>query len=384
MPLVRHDWTALVEQLRAMPHPVEKAGHPILVLSLDAEWIEEEKNYLLRVLEASGYGQFFSRVEFLSCRIPPDESVYLRHAPKDKNDPSLKYGWKSGPNIQFFRSVAFVAQSLPQVCSLLLMETDLIPLEAGWLDRLNSELAGLDGCLIAGARYQGETVQSKRLKDHINGNAVLNLSHPDFREFFAAWEALLIECMPLAPENPYDVIIEWALSKKRTLSGQAREWASVMERLYLPGKRYLNSIVNLGGPHEALSGYRFPVADTLERFPEMVLLHCRAALPYAGQLRARKAGDDACAEDEFREDEEDSRMTLIAQAVLANTNRGPGTASSLAKMYARKIHAEAALFERQLQQNRALRQAFALALNGADVDARKQLLGAMLQHDLIL
>lgn len=384
MPVVRHDWTALVEQLRSLLRPAEKTGNLTLVLSLDAEWIEEEKDYLLRVLDTSGTRQFFSWIEFLSCRIPPDESVYLRHSPREKNGASLKYGWKSGPNIQFFRSVGFVAKSLPQMRSLLLMETDLIPFREGWLDRLNAELAGLENCLIAGARYQGETIQSKHLKDHINGNAVLNLSHPDFREFFAAWEALLIECMPLAPENPYDVIIEWALSKKRSLTGQARECVAVMERLYLPGKRYLKSIVNLGGPHEALPGYQFRAADTLDRFPDMVLLHCRAALPYAGQLRVCKVGGETCAEAEFREGEEDSRMTLIAQSVLANVNRGAGTASSLAKMYARKIQAAPSSFKRQFKQSQALREAFALALNGADVDDRRQLLGVMLQHDLIL
>jgi hypothetical protein len=387
MPVVRHDWTALVTQLRLLPRPCDKMASPTLVLSLDAEWLEEEKAYLHRVVNDSGVSRFFSQVEFFSCRIPPGESVYLRHRPKQKGVPILKYGWKSGPNIQFFRSVEFVTQTMPHVCSLLVMETDLIPLEIGWLDRLNTELAVLGDSLLSGARYQGKTDQSKRLKNHINGNAVLNLSHPDFKEFFAAWEDLLIGCMPLAPENPYDVIIEWALSQKRSLKGTTmRSLVEVMERLYLPGKRYLDSIVNLGGPHEALAGYHFSVDETLSRFPDMALLHCRAALPYVGQLRDRKSGMGSCIGNDLADtgDEEASRMSIIAQSVLVNANRGPETLSTLARMYARNIVSDAAGFERQLSKSKALRKVLSLTLNGADIGSRRQLLGSMLQHELIL
>jgi hypothetical protein len=225
------------------------------------------------------------------------------------------------------------------------------------------------------------------LKNHINGNAVLNLSHPDFKEFFAAWEDLLIGCMPLAPENPYDVIIEWALSQKRSIKGTTmRSLVEVMERLYLPGKRYLDSIVNLGGPHEALAGYHFSVDETLSRFPDMVLLHCKAALPYVGQLRDRKAGMGSCIGNDLADtgDEEASRMSIIAQSVLANQNRSPETLSTLARMYARNIVSDAAGFERQLSKSKALRNVLSLTLNGADIGSRRQLLGSMLQYELIL
>lgn len=395
VPVVRHDWTALCSLLRTMTRPCAHAGSMILVISLDAEWIAEEKACLLRIIGDSGVREAFSRVEFLSCNIPSHESVYIRDVRPKGGAANLKYGLKSGPNIQFFRSVNHVLQTMPFVRSLLLMETDLIPLVEFWVDRLNEELESSAGCLLAGARYQGGTILPKSMADHINGNAVLNLSHPDFAKFISAWEQLLIECMPLDPRNPYDVIIEWALVNKESFAGKPLfQMVEDMEKLYRPGKVYLEAIVNLGGPHESARDFGFSVDATLERFPRMILLHCRAGLPFADQLRdarcpggresARQAGDALGEASGFqRGAEQGSGLHVKTQAILLGINGGTQAISSFALVYAARILRDPEGFVRQIRSNRVLRQAFLMVLNGADALARKQLLGAMLLKNVL-
>lgn len=410
IPVVRHDWTSLCTLLRTMPSPCILSGSLALVLSLDAEWVEEEKNYLLQIIKESAAQKFFSHVEFLSCNIPAHESVYIKHRLPKNSTPNLKYGLKSGPNIQFFRSVNHILETMPSVRSLLLMEADLIPLGECWLDKLNMELESADGFLLAGARYKGGTTLPECIADHINGNAVLNLSHPRFVAFISSWEQLLIECMPIAPENPYDVIIEWALAKKDSFTDtQLFQLIENMEKLYCPGKVYLETIVNLGGPHESAPDFDFSVVATLERFPQMSLLHCKAALPFADRLRnarcpehsgiAGKAGSTSgqeyklpstiscIAPDEAPGSkctwEHDAPLHAKTMTILSGINGGPLAISQFALIYATRIMTDAKEFERQIRSSRVLRKVFRMTLNTADVRARKQLLSAMLQQNIV-
>lgn len=372
MPVIRREWTALVRQLHIMPMPSKEQAGLSLVLSLDSEWMEEEKAYLLDVMGHSGLTKIFTHIVFFSCKIPPNKSVYLRKNPKNRETPLPKYGWKSGPNIQFFRSVRHVVEALPSVRSLLLMETDLIPTKDYWLDRLNSELAETGDCLLAGARYVGGTHLPETIAHHINGNAVLNLSHPLFHNFFSNWERLLVECMPRVPENPYDVIIEWALAKKNIFAGSSlHELVEELGGQYQPRKSYLRTIVNLGGPYESEPGYRFSLVETRNKYPDMALLHCRAALP----VMSGKKTVDKLDEVELKEER---RFSNEWDNILLSVTPGQTSVDALARGYAHAITNNREGFFLLMNRNKALRKIFAMVLNRCLGNARAGLIGAML------
>lgn len=377
MPVIRDEWTALVRQLRTLLLPCTGETKPVLVISLDSAWIEEEKSFLLRVMEHAGLSGAFSGVEFFSCDIPAHESVYLRRRPGKHQAYILKYGWKSGPNIQFFRSVNYIRQAMPAIRSILLMETDLIPLMPGWLDALNRELGEEEGFLLAGARYMGGTALPDTIADHVNGNAVLNVTHPCFAGFIQQWERLLVDCMPMVPDHPYDVIIEWAMAKKSDFAGtKLYENVTTLEALYLPGRRYLRSIVNLGGPHESGSDYRFSVTDVRQRFPEMVLLHCRAAWAFADRLRSKPGTDEV--ESEYR-----SQRMPAWDSWLLGVNPGQASVDVLAEGYVRAIKRDGKDHIHRIRGNRAQRKIFEMVLNRCRGRARSSLLAVLMERDLV-
>lgn len=371
MPVIRREWTALVRQLYSMPAPSMKPAELSLVLSLDSEWMEEERAYLLSVMEYAGLTRVFSRIEFFSCRIPPHKSLYLRGMPKDCKTLLPQYGWKSGPNLQFFRSVDYVIETLPSVRSLLLMETDLIPTVDYWLDRLNSELMESEDCLLAGARYVGGTRLPETIAHHINGNAVLNLSHPLFRDFFSNWEQLLLECMPIVPENPYDVIIEWALAMKDSFIGTPlHDLVEEVGGQYQPRKAYLRTIVNLGGPHESGPGYRISLEETRSKYPDMALVHCRAALPVVSEVEPVDELNEV-------ESKEENQTAKEWDNILLSVIPGQTSIDALARSYVSAIKRNADGFLLFMSRNRALRKIFVMVLNRCLGSARADLIGAM-------
>lgn len=289
VPVIRRDWSALVAMLRNLPAPSAQSASVSLVLSLDAEWIAEEKAYLTDVIAQSDARSAWTQVTFLSCRLPEEESVYFRDRPAHWSSLRLPYGLKSGPNRQFFTSLQLIMQERLAQSAVLLMETDVVALNAGWLDQLNSELSRCGSFLLAGAIYEGLTPQPVSVRNHLNGNAVLSVANSQFALFLSLWERLLLEGVRHEPMLPYDQAIEWGLANQdkfgnSALTGLARQ----IEPLYRDGRRELASIVNLSGPRELDPGYVFSVAETLTRFPEACMLHCRAAVPYSVRLRRMK------------------------------------------------------------------------------------------------
>jgi|GEM_PF-5469031 len=287
IPTVRNEWSALIQLLSDLPRPGLLFGKVTLVLSLDDKWLDEEKGFLTQIIENSSSSNFFKKIVFISCDIPPHESVYLREP--SKNSPLLKYGQKSGPNILFFRSIQKIIELKLCGYSVLLMETDIIPLSKNWLDKLNEELNLAQNFLIAGSRYRGKGKLSKDIVNHINGNAIYNISNIDFLRFFKLWEYLLIKFITYDNNIAYDIAIEYILANKDYFSTEKLIQVKIteLESLYNTRRIYLKSLVNYSGAYENSDDYSFSANNFYNEFPDCVLLHCKASLPFKTQLRTK-------------------------------------------------------------------------------------------------
>lgn len=87
-------------------------------------------------------------------------------------------GLKSGPNLQFFKSL--------ELCSndgyTLLNEVDMIPIIPFWQEACNSAIDANPDSLIIGSRYKGLSTLGKDISSHINGNALYATHDKYFRE----------------------------------------------------------------------------------------------------------------------------------------------------------------------------------------------------------
>lgn len=286
IPTIRKEWADLVDWLRCLPKPrLLHSEEVVLVLSLDDAWSDDDKWLLHAVITQSAAPFAWSRLEFCDCQIPAEESVYWRSIPPHWAEQPLRYGTKSGPNMQFFRSMQWIKDRGISLGSVLLLETDTVALAPGWLDAIEDELRSAGDFLLAGSRYVGQTELHHSYVDHINGNAVLNVAHPQWQQFITLWEEILLEAVPQFPDAAYDIVLEWCLARARDgVDDRLQTCAVKLAEHYLPRRLHLSSIVNLGGPFEASDDFSFDPLDTLKRWPRAGVIHCRTALPFRHEL----------------------------------------------------------------------------------------------------
>jgi len=278
IPLIRREFVDLLEWLRLVPRP-SLSNDVTLFLSIDNEWLEEEKNAIKSL--GRSRGSWFREIIFIDCKIPEHESVYLREDPPE-GDPAhaLRYGHKSGPNKQFFIGQKSVVVSKKLEGSLLQIEVDAFPLNPLWIDSLNQEIEHGDTFVLAGSHYLGISELLPDIKYHINGNAVYGHSHPSFNFFLAWWEAALVELVMhgAARHLAYDVFLEWAdyyKGNKQIILFTKKEFADLIS-LYREQSRPINSLINIGGKAEAVSGVSIEVNEVVRQFPRAEIVHCRA------------------------------------------------------------------------------------------------------------
>eukprot|EP00977_Amphora_coffeiformis_P007065 scaffold1533_cov157-Amphora_coffeaeformis.AAC.6 len=142
-------------------------------------WITEaiEKVKSLHV-SSDGWGGCIRTVEAFGVDIPVDEDLY---------NPSLiekgDINWVNGPNRHFEKTFRHV-RAAGDYDAMFLMESDTHPIAAGWLDNLIFEIEENRPFALIGSKYNGRAWDefadqlSIALLQHINGNAIYNVSHP--------------------------------------------------------------------------------------------------------------------------------------------------------------------------------------------------------------
>lgn len=185
----------------------EKKGSAALSLSLcitiSGENSGEATKEVMRRLQIFRIHNLYREITVKQIEIGPLDDIYFAALPKNEDFVVPTLGIKSGPNIQFFRSM----RQLMEFDYVLLNETDAFPQTDEWQKEL------LEVCLsnrekaIIGSRYQGSIELGSEIKDHLNGNAIYNLSHSLFGEgLFDQWEKALAGVCSLEPNTAYDIL----------------------------------------------------------------------------------------------------------------------------------------------------------------------------------
>jgi hypothetical protein len=275
-PLTRREIPLLRRWIAQCPVPGGAPGRLTWHLSIDDRWTAYERDTIGRLVAASrlaGIG-----LDFYDTGLTPQESVYFRKPPESFDIDTYPYGLKSGPNLQFFRSVRHVAQGAgsPQEACLLL-ETDAYPLRDGWLAALDARIAGIGDFVVAGANYQGTSPIHAAIQGHFNGNSVYGVGSPDFQPFLASWEAVLLHCMKHDPRMAYDTVLDWYLhwrdKKAQLRDGEPADWAQTSALAASKRANLSDVIINIGGADEQRAGYEVDVRAFIARFPKALIAH---------------------------------------------------------------------------------------------------------------
>lgn len=281
VPVIRSEMAQLIDLIEHMLTPrIDKTD---IYISIDSEWRTEELILLKAAHSSNCRINRSTSINFISCEIPAKESVYLRK-PQDNFDlANLPYGAKSGPNIQFFKSIKFLINK-GYKDSIMLLETDAIPLHDFWLKDIEEEISRIGAFYIAGAKYTGKAKLPTSIINHINGNAVYNLGARGFLDFLSMWEATLLHCIQKDPSLAYDVVLDWARFHKGALSIPDLKKLDNLCNTHL---RHIRKIINISAPVDV----DFDLNDYYEKTNNASVLHAKPALKHRRLLIANRSLD---------------------------------------------------------------------------------------------
>ncbi|MDV7391896.1 hypothetical protein RZS08_11100, partial [Arthrospira platensis SPKY1] len=205
-------------------------------------------------------------IKFLACNLEDFEAIYIRDIPKDISTMTVpSHGLKTGPNLQFFRSLQQLLNSEEKYTAVLLQEVDTIPLKNFWVDLINQDIQSLTDSLLIGSTYSGVSQLKPEQINHLNGNAVYCLGNPLFERFLHLWEHLVLEVSKKAPWKAYDTSTEWAiqylkddscwvLDKKKLQQSPYFQSEEIREyiKIYSEKTHQFNQVINQAGPIELM------------------------------------------------------------------------------------------------------------------------------------
>lgn len=147
----------------------------------------------------------FSSMDCRFYQLTEDEDVYIRDYSKD---PGPK-GYKSGPNQQFFHTIADLRGLGGHA---FFMESDCVPIRPDWLGYLSDQLQVTDPPWILGSVYRGDSTLAWQYTRHINGSAVYAVGDSAFQHFAEQWHQLTTDAVQHDdPRLAYDCVLEHVL-----------------------------------------------------------------------------------------------------------------------------------------------------------------------------
>lgn len=220
----------------------------------------------------------FGEIRFVNLDLSGDKDLYRR----ENNGPPATYGWRAGPNHLFFGALEVLKQYRGHT---LFMETDCVPIHAGWLGKLNDLLAGDEMPWVVGSIYRGSDPLGPREKRHINGNALYATGDAGFQAFVDnIWRPRLDLMVKDHPELAFDCVLEALYDQANAMAGDNDDlWK--MLRGSSHKFRYTESIVNLTsarrGPHKLVE----QITDAVSSSPNACIVHSRMLANYVTVLR---------------------------------------------------------------------------------------------------
>ena len=288
IPLIRSELCDLKTWLRYCPKSGKSSKK--VYLSIDQTWHEADKKDILDTYSRCSLHEEGWTLEFVECQMTAEESFYLKRSKVSIDIVKHPYGQKSGPNMQFFRTIRVLKQSRVEINAVLLMEVDAFPVASGWLTVLNDSLKDIpSNLLISGPRYAGRSFLKDEIKDHFNGNSVYFIGCGDFYRFLDCWEELLLQSMKIEPFMAYDVVIPWYMNHRIThkgvfvLTSENTEFAAECYRSR--SFDLTQFLINYGGPDENHNDYKLDVPAFLQEFPSALIVHGKCFMEDIHTLR---------------------------------------------------------------------------------------------------
>jgi hypothetical protein len=243
-----------------------------LVIFIDTSSVAEEKT-ILHAIEVSNVRQLFNSVGVLSAEVPRKYNFYKREVDGSLDLNVAKYGYKSGPNYQFF----YILKSLVSkgYRYSLLCETDCYPTSGRWLVEIFEEASRQDQFWVLGSPYRGTSKIDPSICLHINGVAVYATGFAAFADLLEKWEQVLLQLANRYPTIAYD----WALDAYYDTLIKETPWddlsiSTLKEYVaFRENFRFSRRIINLAGEGERSGVGRYRLLSIKDTFPEASLVH---------------------------------------------------------------------------------------------------------------
>lgn len=230
----------LFEQEAFRPEPAVELQKPDLAYvfnSGDTASLEDELRKSFN--ESTRLRQAFREPLFVNLGLKGEQDAYIR----DYTKPAGRFGYKAGPNNQFFETLRKFSLSGH---FMFLMESDCLPIRPGWLGRLQRILRDSEQFWILGSAYRGKATIDESYKRHINGNAVYAAGDVDFQVFVEAfWRPELERIVLKNPLIAYDCALELLVGEAKSQSADNPTWRLTQEVMHLI--RYTDFVQNRSG-----------------------------------------------------------------------------------------------------------------------------------------
>jgi hypothetical protein len=232
--------------------------------------------------------KMFNRIEVCYADIPDEMNFYKRVADGTLDLKKFPYGYKSGPNLQFFSIIKSL--SIRTYDFVLITETDCFPASPYWASNIYDEACNRSPFWVLGSPFRGKSKIGPDIALHMNGVAVYAPSAPNFSTLISRWENALIELSHEYPDIAYDCALE-LFYRKKVSSENWRDLTSELIGEYQTYRRMFiasDTIVNLAGEPERSGVNRYKFSELSFNFPGVELVHAdyfvADALEYALNL----------------------------------------------------------------------------------------------------
>jgi|GEM_PF-937954 len=179
---------------------------PIVLILNGAPRIPYENRIYKVFNSTSRLKNYFSGIQFHYCNLDKSVDTYYAAVPSDESMP--EYGWKSGPNLQFFHALSALYSYGGYT---LLLEPDVLPVRNGWLELADFEIEFSSTFWVKGSKYLGKTKLVNEIATHLNGVAIYYTGSDEFQTFLSdKWKPLLKEVVTERPFMAYDACLFYA------------------------------------------------------------------------------------------------------------------------------------------------------------------------------
>jgi hypothetical protein len=243
-----------------------------LVIAFD---VHDEKiiSALRKLIIKYKIDEIFKLIDIITIDIPTDFNFYKR---VDDGLLDLKkyiYGYKSGPNYQFYALMKRLI--LEGYRNVFVCETDTFPLREDWANSLMKEAALRNDFWILGSPFLGKSKLDPSLALHINGSAIYGLQSEGFKDFLKQWEFILLSLIPEIPYIAYDWAMDYYFHDKITIKNWDNlSYADFHQQINFKKMcTYTDLIINLAGEPERNGVGNYSLSDVLRIYPKASIVH---------------------------------------------------------------------------------------------------------------